>query len=101
METTLKYIGLIVLALVASTGCTSQAQDQSKKDAPKSSEPLPPRADPEKKSAPPKPLSADAEAPTGESKKKDERANTPPGKDRAGGGPLDGAIVDPAGVTRK
>ena len=34
-------------------------------------------------------------------KEKEKRGNTPPGMDRAGGGPASGAIVDPAGVTRK
>lgn len=29
------------------------------------------------------------------------RGNTPPGMDRSGGGPLDGAIRDPAGVVTK
>ena len=33
--------------------------------------------------------------------KKEKRGNTPPGSDRAGDGPASGAIVDPAGVTRK
>ena len=33
--------------------------------------------------------------------KKEKRGNTPPGTDRSGGGPASGAIVDPAGVTRK
>jgi hypothetical protein len=32
--------------------------------------------------------------------KKEKRGNTPPGSDRAGGGPASGAIVDPAGVTK-
>lgn len=32
---------------------------------------------------------------------KEKRGNTPPGKDRAGGGPAAGAIVDPSGVTTK
>ena len=39
-----------------------------------------------------------------EPKKQEEpqkRGNTPPGMDRSGGGPASGAIVDPAGVTRK
>ena len=36
----------------------------------------------------------------GESKEAD-RGNTPPGKDRAGQGPASGAIVDPAGATKK
>jgi hypothetical protein len=30
-----------------------------------------------------------------------ERGNTPPGMDRAGGGPASGTIVDPANVTRQ
>ena len=33
--------------------------------------------------------------------KKEKRGNTPPGSDRAGDGPASGAIVDPAGVTKK
>ena len=33
--------------------------------------------------------------------KKEKRGNTPPGADRAGDGPASGAIVDPAGVTKK
>lgn len=33
--------------------------------------------------------------------KKEKRGNTPPGSDRAGDAPASGAIVDPAGVTRK
>src|SRR5688500_543650 len=33
--------------------------------------------------------------------KKAKRGNTPPGSDREGDGPASGAIVDPAGVTRK
>jgi hypothetical protein len=33
--------------------------------------------------------------------KKEKRGNTPPGSARAGDGPASGAIVDPAGVTRK
>ena len=34
-------------------------------------------------------------------KEKEKRGNTPPGMDRAGGGPMSGAIVDPAGVIKK
>ena len=33
--------------------------------------------------------------------KKEKRGNTPPGSTRAGDGPVSGAIVDPAGVTKK
>ena len=34
-------------------------------------------------------------------KEKEQRGNTPPGMDRSGGGPMDGAIRDPAGVVTK
>ncbi len=34
-------------------------------------------------------------------KEKQPRGNTPPGMDRSGGGPMDGAIRDPAGVVTK
>ena len=39
--------------------------------------------------------------PDGVPDKKEKRGNTPPGSDRAGDGPASGAIVDPAGVTKK
>ena len=32
---------------------------------------------------------------------KDQRGNTPPGMDRSGGGPLDGAVRDPNGAVTK
>ena len=85
-------------ALIALGGCGSQAQDQSR-TSPDKIKAAAPEREPAKVSGPLKP---DADAPTGEaSKDKEKRANTPPGKDRAGGGPLEGAIVDPAGVTQK
>ena len=96
---------LAFIALTASIGCTSQAQDRSDgaRDRSRAAAPNDTAA---RKAAPPKPLSADAEAPTGEKKddrkdiEKDKRGNTPPGTDRSGGGPASGAIVDPAGVTK-
>ena len=35
------------------------------------------------------------------SKDKDKRGNTPPGKDRTGAGPAEGAILDPTGTVSK
>jgi hypothetical protein len=40
-------------------------------------------------------------APAGPSEKEQQRGNTPPGVSRDGQGPAAGAIVDPAGVTKK
>ena len=47
------------------------------------------------------PRRAVAPKPDEKSEKKEKRGNTPPGTDRSGGGPASGAIIDPAGVTRK
>jgi hypothetical protein len=91
-------------ALLALAACDSNGQERGKVLPDKPAAAMPDYRGAEKPTtAPPKAPSADAAAPTGEpSKDKDEkRGNTPPGKDRSGGGPLDGAIVDPAGVTQK
>lgn len=93
-------LGAAILALGA---CGSDAQER--RSAPPGQD-VPATAEqrPAPQSPPPKPLSADAEAPTGEKvkdKDKEPRANTPPGMDRAGGGPASGAIVDPTGAATK
>jgi hypothetical protein len=98
----MRHLQAVQAALVAATmalaGCGSQAQDQG---SVRDKAATPDYRD-KTKSPPPKPLSADAEAPTGEKESdKDKRGNTPPGKDRSGGGPASGAIVDPSGVIGK
>jgi hypothetical protein len=40
-------------------------------------------------------------SPAPEKDEKEQRGNTPPGMDRSGGGPMEGAIRDPAGVVTK
>jgi hypothetical protein len=88
-------VALLFGAMLAG-GCGSQAQEKSAAPMEKSKAGLPDAGTapgtkpPETPAAPPPP-----------DKGKEKRANTPPGKTRAGDGPLDGAIVDPAGVTTK
>ena len=99
----LKSTHVWTIALLALGGCNSAAQEHTLPVAEKS-KPMTPAYGTKDKMAPaPKPLSADAAAPTGEpeKKEKEKRGNTPPGTDRSGGGPASGAIVDPAGATRK
>ena len=97
------HYGLSIVAFLAVGACDAQTQEQRRTVSDK---PQPAASDqrPATKAAPPKPVSADVEVRTGErteDKDKEPRGNTPPGMDRSGGGPASGAIVDPAGVTRK
>lgn len=92
MSTRSKIVQALAIALLAAGGCISQAQEQ--------------RAAPNEKAKADAPVagSTGAAPKTGappEKDKDEKRGNTPPGKSRAGEGPAEGAIVDPAGVTKK
>ena len=103
---------LTAFAIGIATGCGSQAQEQKATAselkaldtmAPKPSDSTPPKAS---ESVPPKASGATSSSTSTEvtpdkDKEKEKRGNTPVGMDRSGGGPLSGAIVDPAGVVTK
>jgi len=86
---------LLVGAMLAG-GCGSQAQEQAAAPGEKGKAALPGAG-----TAPGAKPAETSSAPIPPDKDKEKRANTPPGKTRAGDGPLDGAIVDPAGVVTK
>lgn len=92
MSTRFKIVQALVIAVLSAAGCGSQALEQ--------------RAAPNEKAQAAAPVAGTTGAPPKtdappEKDKEEKRANTPPGKSRAGEGPAEGAIVDPAGVTKK
>jgi len=92
MSTRLRIFVALVIAAMSAGGCGTQAQEQ--------------RAAPNEKAQTAAPVAGTTGAPPKidappEKDKQEKRANTPPGKSRAGEGPAEGAIVDPAGVTKK
>ena len=92
MSTRSKIVHALAIAVFAAAGCGSQAQEQraAANEKTKADATVPgTTAAPPNTGAPP------------EKDKEEKRGNTPPGKSRAGDGPAEGAIVDPAGVTRK
>jgi hypothetical protein len=76
-------------ALVLSAGCIAADQPGAQAEAPSKVAPSP--AVP----APKYPVRDE------ETKEKDKRGNTPPGMDRTGAGPAEGAILDPTGAVTK
>src|SRR5688572_12913662 len=93
-----KILQALLIAALWAGGCGSEAQEQ--------------RTAPKEKTKAATPDTGSATGNTGTSKsldspsttvppEKEKRANTPPGKSRAGDGPMDGAIVDPSGVITK
>lgn len=100
-------VGLLVPAWVFVAGC---AEDRVAADrnlpppAPASIPASAPASGPASTQAPePRSSSGAGRAPVGapDPDKDKPRGNTPPGMDRSGGGPMDGAIRDPAGVVTK
>ena len=77
-------------ALVVSAGCIA-ADDQTRAQVDAPSKVAPSPAIP----APKYPVRDE------ETKEKDKRGNTPPGMDRTGAGPAEGAILDPTGAVTK
>ena len=92
MSTRSKIVQALAIAVLAAAGCGSQAQEQ--------------RAAPDAKAKADATVPGTMAAPPGtgaapDKDKGEKRGNTPPGKSRAGEGPAEGAIVDPAGITKK
>ena len=87
---------LLIAALWACAG--AQAQDERRAPKAKAKASAPDAGTPRGNAG--TPGSVDGPSKSGPPEK-EKRANTPPGKSRAGDGPLDGAIVDPAGVVTK
>jgi len=92
MSTRSRIVQALAIAVLAAAGCGSQAQEQraAPNEKTKADTTVPGTA-----GAPPKTVGPP------EKDKEEKRGNTPPGKSRAGDGPAEGAIVDPAGVTKK
>ena len=86
----LSATGFTILAMLLSAGC-SAAEESTRAQSAAPSQTAPSPAIP----APKYPVRDE------ETKEKDKRGNTPPGIDRTGAGPAEGAILDPTGAVTK